>query len=163
MSYSPDGCFFWCVAGTVVEEKAFGRGLFPGRWQKQEPSEVYLQMGFEDVSHFSYVFKNNLDKVLAKLQHFHCFLKSLICSNTSCNAERSTCILTYHVGKCGSENSYMVCVSVGRFSDSKYYYNLYFRGRKRVFLMSSISFLRSAITFKSSKNRDVRDMSPVQG
>jgi AraC-like DNA-binding protein len=41
----------------VAERKKAGTRLLPPCPEKEKPTEIYLEVGFEDLSHFSFSFK----------------------------------------------------------------------------------------------------------
>ncbi|WP_310588831.1 helix-turn-helix domain-containing protein [Dyadobacter flavalbus] len=51
----------------MAEKETFRRSLFSDHQHHQRPSDVYLEVGFEDLSHFSYVFKKQFGKAPSQL------------------------------------------------------------------------------------------------
>lgn len=53
---------FGMTPGTWLKKKRLEEAFFQISTQHQKPSDVYLEVGFEDLSHFSYAFKKEFGK-----------------------------------------------------------------------------------------------------
>jgi AraC-like DNA-binding protein len=53
---------FGTTPGNWLKKKRLDEAYFQIRTQNQKPSDVYLEVGFQDLSHFSFVFKKEFGK-----------------------------------------------------------------------------------------------------